>query len=229
MFSMKETKHLQCAEFKFDDATGSFDGVLSTYGEKDAVGDVCVRGCFDDTVKLKGNVRPLLWNHSHNDPIGTLTITGTKNNLAVTGSINMDVQRGREAMALLKRGDIRGMSIGYIAEDYKYDADGVRKLTKVDLWEGSLVTFPANAQAYAEAKSIGAKERSQIRAALAKFLKDRDEEDVDKILKALDKAFEDDDDPPEDEDDDKKSEDEEDKKELKAAVADLRDTLNRRE
>ena len=149
-----ETKHLSHVELKLNETPGSFDGVLSAYGIKDGVGDICVAGCFDETVKAKGAVRPLLWNHSHSDPIGTIQITDTKDNLTVAGSINMDVQRGREAYALLKRGDISGMSIGYIAEDFKYDKDGIRRLSKVDLWEGSLVTFPANPKAVAHAKAM---------------------------------------------------------------------------
>jgi len=188
---MLEHKHLSGAELKFDDTLGTFEGVLSTYGNRDNVGDVCVAGCFDESVRNKGNKRPLLWSHNWNEPIGTITITGTKKDLSVSGSFNMEVQRAKEAYALLKRGDVTGMSIGYITEDYKFEKDGTRKLTKVDLWEGSIVTFPANPQAQARAKSVDAKTQTDVRmkfcateevAALADDVRDL-------MLKALDKAF----------------------------------------
>ena len=189
-----ETKHLSCAELKYDDTHGTFEGILSTYGNKDGVGDVCVAGCFDDSVTRKGNKRPLLWNHNHHEPIGTLTITDTSKNLSVSGSFNMDVQRAREAYALVKRGDVKGMSIGYITEDFKYGKDGVRNLTKVDLWEGSIVTFPANPKAYATAKNIDAKMQADIRLkfCMSAAVKGLSDEVRDGVLRALDGAFSDD-------------------------------------
>jgi hypothetical protein len=53
------------------------------------------------------------------------------------------VDKGREAMALLRAGAIDSMSIGYRTIEAVPEADGrVRKLTEVDLYEISLVTFP---------------------------------------------------------------------------------------
>jgi HK97 family phage prohead protease len=49
---------------------------------------------------------------------------------------------------MLKTGTINGLSIGYIP--IKYDVDhesGARVLKQVELWEVSLVTFPANSAA----------------------------------------------------------------------------------
>jgi len=53
--------------------------------------------------------------------------------------------KGAEVAALVKMGAIEGLSIGYRTQEYEMDMDaGARKLTKLDLWETSVVTFPMN-------------------------------------------------------------------------------------
>ena len=58
----------------------------------------------------------------------------------------METQDGREAHALMTRGVINGLSIGYNVVDSKRTSRG-RSLTEIDLWEVSVVTFPANPEA----------------------------------------------------------------------------------
>lgn len=56
--------------------------------------------------------------------------------------------RGKEAHALLKMGALNGLSIGFVSKQWAYDRETeVRTLTEIDLWEVSLVTFPANEKA----------------------------------------------------------------------------------
>ncbi len=63
--------------------------------------------------------------------------------LFVRGRLLKEVEKGREAMALLRAGAIDSMSIGYRTMESMPEGDGrVRKLTEVDLFEISLVTFP---------------------------------------------------------------------------------------
>lgn len=135
-----------------DAGDGAFEGVLSTYGNVDEVGDVCEPGCFDASV-ARSPRRTLLWQHDQADPIGSFEVTDTVSALAIRGRINLDVSRGRDAYALLKAGDITGLSIGYVAVQADYDGNGVRHLREVDLLEGSLVTIPANPLATAQAKA----------------------------------------------------------------------------
>ena len=134
----------QIIAVKADGDEGTFSGLLSTYGNIDSTGDVCEAGCYERTVRERGTKRPLLWQHNQDSPIGSLEIVTTEGALAVSGRVNMGTSKGRDAYALLKAGDINGMSIGYIARDYDYDSDGIRHLKDVDLLEGSLVTLPAN-------------------------------------------------------------------------------------
>lgn len=141
-------------EVKAGQEDGTFSGLLSTYGNLDAVGDICEKGCFDRTIRERGIKRPLLWQHDQGQPIGSFIVSSADDALSIEGRFNMDVARGREAYALLKAQDIDGLSIGYIARDYDYDSQGVRHLKDVDLLEGSLVTIPANDLARAQAKRL---------------------------------------------------------------------------
>ena len=183
------TKHLPFTEFKEVTAEGNFRGILSTYGNEDLVGDVCDQGCWDESVKAKGGDFPLLWQHDMTEPIGSFKVVDTTAALVIEGHFNQDVQRGKEAFALLKAGDIKGLSVGFNMLDWAY-IDGVRHVTKADLWEGSFVTFPANTLAYAEAKSMAQKRSADVRkgvAALPEF-KSLTEEQQEKILRAIDEA-----------------------------------------
>jgi HK97 family phage prohead protease len=65
----------------------------------------------------------------------------------VKGRLLLELQRAREAYTLLKEGALGGLSIGYSPTRYSYDDAGVRHIAEVELWEVSLVTFPANAAA----------------------------------------------------------------------------------
>jgi HK97 family phage prohead protease len=55
----------------------------------------------------------------------------------------LDVSRAREVLSLMRVGALDGLSIGFRAITGRRDAKtGIRRLTKVDLWEISVVTFP---------------------------------------------------------------------------------------
>ena len=67
----------------------------------------------------------------------------TDKGLYVLGRLDQNVQRGRELNSLLETGGIDGLSIGFKTIAAKNDrAQKLRILTKIDLWEISLVTFP---------------------------------------------------------------------------------------
>lgn len=133
-------------------STGTFTGYLSVYGNEDRQGDVVLPGAFTDTLAKNGNVVPLLWQHNPDDPIGELHLADTDRGLYVEkGVLNRGTRKGADAYALLKDtpGALRSMSIGYAvpAGGEEQDATGRNLLKRLDLWEGSLVTFPANPMA----------------------------------------------------------------------------------
>lgn len=145
----KQTKHiqmgLQIKEVHADEKVGKFTGLGSVFGVRDQGGDVVVKGAFVDSLKERMPV--MLWQHDANQPIGVFVkAVETDEGLQLDGEINLEVERGREAFALLKQGAIKGLSIGYFVEDFE-DEKGVRFLKKLSLWEVSVVTFPMNQMA----------------------------------------------------------------------------------
>ncbi len=133
--------------------SGEFEGYGSTFGgEPDAYGDVIAPGAYTDSLKAhkaKGTMPKLFWQHDPHEPIGKwLDASEDDHGLLMRGQLNMGVQRGREAHALLKEGDIDGLSIGYRIKEYSVDTEtGVWTLEKLDLIEVSIVSVGANENA----------------------------------------------------------------------------------
>lgn len=127
-----------------EDERGTFTGDLSTYGNVDRTGDIVEAGAYDDDIKANGSKRPLLWQHDTHEPIGSLQIVSTNGSLRIEGHINTETAKGKDAYALLKGGDIDGLSIGYTVDNAHFDEQGVRHLDRITLLEGSVVTFPAD-------------------------------------------------------------------------------------
>jgi phage head maturation protease len=66
------------------------------------------------------------------------------------GKLIPGVQKAEEAYLLLKAGVLDAMSIGYDVRADRIARDGARELLDVEIWEVSLVTFPANPMAIVE-------------------------------------------------------------------------------
>lgn len=133
--------------------SGEFEGYGSTFGgEPDAYGDVIADGAYTDSLathEAKGTMPKLFWQHDPREPIGKwLSAKEDSHGLLLKGKLNMNVQRGREAHALLKDRDIDGLSIGYRIKEYSVDTEtGVWTLQKLDLVEVSVVSVGANENA----------------------------------------------------------------------------------
>lgn len=92
----------------------------------------------------------LLWQHQMDEPIGIYTdIKEDDHGLYVKGRLLVDADPlAKRAHAHMKAGSLGGLSIGYMLTDYDYDsAKDAFILKELDLWEVSLVTFPANEEA----------------------------------------------------------------------------------
>ena len=145
-----ETKNVPF-ELKGIEENGVFTGYGSVFGVLDFWDDVVVKGAFIDSIQKR--MPALLWQHRQDAPIGVYTdIAEDEKGLKVTGRLLVDdVRQAKEAYALLKAGALSGLSIGYIPLDWEYKEDGdVRVLKEVEVWEISLVTFPANDAARVE-------------------------------------------------------------------------------
>jgi len=132
------------AEFKtIDDATGTFEGYGSIFGNADSYNDVVVSGAFTQSLKKRNPA--LLWQHDTWKPIGKYTeVKEDSKGLYVKGKLSLGVQQGREAYELLKDNAISGLSIGFMTKSEEFTSSGVRLLKEIDLFEVSIVTFPAN-------------------------------------------------------------------------------------
>jgi len=161
-----ERKSFTLSEVKFAEGEAkemTFSGYGAVFGNVDSYGDVIQAGAFADTLaeaEKSGQFPAMLmqhggWGMGADDmtPVGIWpSLSEDKKGLKVEGKL-ADTPRGREAYSLMKmtpRPAITGLSIGYIPKEWvtRVKAEDPRRtLTKVDLLEISLVTFPANGKA----------------------------------------------------------------------------------
>jgi HK97 family phage prohead protease len=136
-------------ELKALSETGKFSGYGSVFGVKDSYDEIVAPGAFAESLaaqKEAGRLPALLWQHRSGEPLGVYTdMVEDSIGLKVEGQLALTTTRGAEAYELLKMKAISGLSIGFMTREDNYDrVTGIRTLKKVDLWEVSLVTFPAN-------------------------------------------------------------------------------------
>jgi len=128
---------------------GIFEGYASVFGEIDSYNDMVMAGAFAKSLsshEQKGTMPKLLWQHKSDEPIGKyLEMYEDDKGLFVKGQLLVkDDPLAARAYAHLKAGNLDGLSIGYAVKDADWDATAkVLKLTELDLWETSIVTFPA--------------------------------------------------------------------------------------
>lgn len=137
-----------------DDETGEFEGYGSTFGgDPDSYGDVIVKGAYTKTLeqhKAKGTMPKMFWQHDPREVVGKwLDAEEDDTGLLMRGKLNMNVQRGREAHALMKDEAIDGLSIGFSIDDYEKDENdkGIWYLKELTLYEVSVVSIGANENA----------------------------------------------------------------------------------
>lgn len=157
-------------EIKALDESGAITGYGSVFGNRDSYGDIVVAGAFKRSLAehKRNKSRPkMFWQHDPSQPIGSWQeVAEDDTGLLMSGQLNMDVQKGREAYALLKAGDIDGLSIGYrVVKAIDDEAQGVTLLKELTLLEVSVVSFPANTSATVSA--VKAAELEDLRAKLA--------------------------------------------------------------
>lgn len=168
---MKLEHHAFGLQVKFapssdDVKVGAFSGYGAVFGNTDSSGDVIQHGAFKDTLrawKKRGNLPKMLLQHGglfgpaeDGIPIGKWhEMVEDDTGLKVEGELfALDTQKGRYIYEGLKSGALDGLSIGYIAREVAYGKkpeEAPRTLKKIDLFEVSVVTFPANEEARVDA------------------------------------------------------------------------------
>ncbi|WP_338928376.1 HK97 family phage prohead protease [Roseomonas mucosa] len=118
----------------------------------DSYSDRIAPGAFKGTLgehRRAGTMPALLWQHDQRQPIGVYTaMKEDDRGLYVEGRLALKTRQGAEAHELLQMKALSGLSIGFVTVKSERDEKtGIRTLKEVDLWECSLVTFPANGAA----------------------------------------------------------------------------------
>lgn len=144
--------------------TGTLSGYGAVFGNVDSYGDIIKAGAFAKSLKewgAKGKLPPMLLQHGGGMfgggaddmlPVGKWTsMTENAKGLKVEGQLfAMSTERGQYIYEGLKAGALDGLSIGFVtrnSEEEIVDGQRYRILTEIDLWELSIVTFPANEKA----------------------------------------------------------------------------------
>lgn len=133
---------------------GLVEGYASTWTkEPDSYGDIVIKGAFNETLAKReatGHPFPLCFNHDFDQIIGAVkSIEEDDFGLKITASF-LDTPLAQEKRELVKEGIVWQFSFAYSIEEAERPsaeekANGVlQKLTKLDLFEVSLVPVPAN-------------------------------------------------------------------------------------
>lgn len=146
-------------EFKIKSAgdAGTISGYFSTYDrEPDAYGDIIAPGAFTETIQKReesGHPFPLCWNHDLNMIIGKVdSIEDTDKGPLMTASF-FDTPLAQEKREIVKSGVVYQFSFAYDVLGWEKPTPEEAKsgifnvLTKLDLFEVSIVPIPANQNA----------------------------------------------------------------------------------
>jgi uncharacterized protein len=139
-----KTKHLDFSTEIKALSNRQFEAYAATFGNVDHHDDIIVKGAFLDS--LTKRMPKLAYQHNTNLLPGKITnAVEDSKGLLVTGEfINTPI--GDQAYEEVKTGVINQMSIGFSASEVDFK-DDIRLLKKIELFEVSFVTFPANEQA----------------------------------------------------------------------------------
>lgn len=137
-----EYKHASFEAKAAPDGDGRFEGYASVFGNVDGGMDVVQKGAF--TKSLATRTPKMLWQHDPHQIIGVWeAVSEDDRGLFVKGRLFAEIERGRDALTLLREGALDSMSIGYRTIEAAPEGR-VRKLKEVSLFEVSLVTFAMN-------------------------------------------------------------------------------------
>lgn len=153
---------------------GEFEGYASTFGNIDQGGDICVQGCFAESLaKRPASKVKMLLHHDTRRICGTWSeMVEDPRGLKVKGRLLLTTTDGRETYELMRAGALGAMSIGFRTLVDEIDrTSGVRKILKADLMEVSIVTFPMNERAAISSVKSSSADLANATKWLAKAIK----------------------------------------------------------
>ncbi len=143
-------KHVNLTEFavKYAGDSATIEGYGSTFGNQDSDGDIVMPGAFVDT--LKARMPAMLYQHKSDKIPGIWDSASEDSKGLIMKGHTLNTSLGRDTAEEVRSGAIKSLSIGYgVKKDGAiYDrASNTRILKNLNLYETSLVTFPANEMA----------------------------------------------------------------------------------
>jgi HK97 family phage prohead protease len=124
---------------------GTFKARVCTFGQVDKGGDVVHRGAFAASLtkrRAANRAWPVIFDHDGSDPlmvVGRVSPHDSQEDdigLVVTGTLNLDEERGRKVHEELKRGTLE-WSFGCLVQKAQPRQQGGRDLLVLDLFEVS--------------------------------------------------------------------------------------------
>lgn len=150
-------------DFKFDAGDGSFKGYASVFNGVDSYGDMIMPGAYAQTIKNRARPVSMFFNHiaRRQDMPSKIGVWDSfeedSKGLLVSGRLTKGHPTADAVLASMKSGAISGLSIGYRVAPGGSEKDGkIRKLSRIDLVEVSIVDDPADAAALIDRNSIKA-------------------------------------------------------------------------
>ena len=132
-------------DLKSVDESGEFEGYAALFNSEDLGNDIVLSGAFTKTLATRGidNIR-MLFQHNASEPIGVWDdLHEDARGLYAKGHLLTNVSKSRDVLGLMRAGAVDGLSIGYRPTRAIRDAKtGIRRISEIDLWEISIVTFP---------------------------------------------------------------------------------------
>lgn len=133
------------AEFKFSGKAGSFEGYAAVFNNVDTGGDVILPGAFQEFVQTRDGKTLILYQHNARDPIGKAEVSQDAHGLHVRAALALNDPTALKAYGLMQNGLIDSMSVGYnVLPGGEQLQNQVRQLSKLKLFECSVVTFGMN-------------------------------------------------------------------------------------
>ena len=139
---------LQEVEVKGEGTHLYLEGYAAVYGNIDSYRDIIQAGAFDAFLASEDAKRvKFCYNHDTHDVIGVVeSLYSDEKGLKFKAKLS-NTTRGKDVGELIQDGALSEFSIGYMVEDATYKEDGVRLLTKLFLYEFSVVSRAANPEA----------------------------------------------------------------------------------
>ena len=121
-----------------------FAGYAAIFNRIDKGGDIIRPGAFGEFPA--GQSLPLLWQHDPRQQIGRVDyVREDRRGLRVIASVSSATKAGRNAVAVLSSGAMKGLSFGYRVN--RSSGQQPRELIDLDVAEISLVTYPMQPRA----------------------------------------------------------------------------------